>query len=34
VSVARTEMRRILQWLDPTAGPLLVMGPRSALSRL
>ncbi len=34
VSVARTEMRRILQWLDPTAGPVLVMGPRSALSRL
>ena len=34
VSVPRTEMRRILQWLDPAAGPLLVMGPRSALSRL
>jgi L,D-peptidoglycan transpeptidase YkuD (ErfK/YbiS/YcfS/YnhG family) len=34
VSVARTEMRRILQWLDPAAGPVLVMGPRSALSRL
>ena len=34
VSVSRTEMRRILQWLDPAAGPLLVMGPRSALSRL
>jgi hypothetical protein len=27
-------MRRILQWLDPAAGPLLVMGPRSALNRL
>ena len=34
VSVPRAEMRRILQWLDPAKGPVLVMGPRSALSRL
>jgi L,D-peptidoglycan transpeptidase YkuD (ErfK/YbiS/YcfS/YnhG family) len=34
VSVPRTEMRRVLRWLDPAAGPVLVMGPRSALSRL
>jgi L,D-peptidoglycan transpeptidase YkuD (ErfK/YbiS/YcfS/YnhG family) len=34
VSVPRSEMRRILQWLDPAEDPVLVMGPRSALSRL
>jgi L,D-peptidoglycan transpeptidase YkuD (ErfK/YbiS/YcfS/YnhG family) len=34
VSVPRTVMRRVLRWLDPAAGPVLVMGPRSALSRL
>jgi len=27
-------MRRVLRWLDPAAGPVLVMGPRSAMSRL
>lgn len=34
VSVPRDAMRRVLRWLDPAARPVLVMGPRSALSRL
>ena len=34
VSIPRAAMRRVLRWLDPAAGPVLVMGPRSALSRL
>lgn len=34
VSVRRSTMRRTLQWLDPAQHPVIVMGPRSALSRL
>jgi L,D-peptidoglycan transpeptidase YkuD (ErfK/YbiS/YcfS/YnhG family) len=34
VSIPRAEMRRVLRWLDPVAGPVLVMGPRSAITRL
>ena len=34
VSIPRSAMRAVLQWLDPAAHPVLVMGPRSALHRL
>lgn len=34
VSIPRSAMRAVLQWLDPAAHPVLVMGPRSALNRL
>jgi L,D-peptidoglycan transpeptidase YkuD (ErfK/YbiS/YcfS/YnhG family) len=34
VSIPRDSMRRVLRWLDPVAGPVLVMGPRSAITRL
>jgi L,D-peptidoglycan transpeptidase YkuD (ErfK/YbiS/YcfS/YnhG family) len=34
VSVPRATMRRVLRWLDPAAHPVLVMGPRGAISRL
>ena len=34
VAVSLTSMRSILQWLDPAAHPVLVMGPRSAITRL
>ncbi len=34
VSVPRDVMRRVLRWLDPAAEPVLVMGPRSAITRL
>jgi L,D-peptidoglycan transpeptidase YkuD (ErfK/YbiS/YcfS/YnhG family) len=34
VSVPRATMRRVLRWLDPAAHPVLVMGPRSAITRL
>ncbi len=34
VSIPRVDMRRVLRWLDPSAGPVLVMGPRSAITRL
>ena len=34
VSVPRDAMRRVLRWLDPAARPVLVMGPRSAITRL
>ena len=34
VSVPRDVMRRVLRWLDPAAQPVLVMGPRSAITRL
>jgi L,D-peptidoglycan transpeptidase YkuD (ErfK/YbiS/YcfS/YnhG family) len=34
VSVPRRAMRRILTWLDPAKGPVIVMGPRSAIDRL
>ena len=34
VSIPRSAMRAVLQWLDPAAQPVLVMGPRSALHRL
>ena len=34
VSIPRGTMRRVLRWLDPAAGPVLVMGPRSAIGRL
>jgi L,D-peptidoglycan transpeptidase YkuD (ErfK/YbiS/YcfS/YnhG family) len=34
VSIPRASMRRVLRWLDPAAHPVLVMGPRSAITRL
>jgi len=34
VSIPRGKMRRVLRWLDPAAGPVIVMGPRSAMPRL
>jgi L,D-peptidoglycan transpeptidase YkuD (ErfK/YbiS/YcfS/YnhG family) len=34
VSIPRDAMRRVLRWLDPAAEPVIVMGPRSAITRL
>ena len=34
VSIPKDAMRRVLRWLDPAADPVLVMGPRSAITRL
>jgi L,D-peptidoglycan transpeptidase YkuD (ErfK/YbiS/YcfS/YnhG family) len=34
VSVAQREMRALLRWLDPANDPVVVMGPRPAISRM
>jgi len=34
VSVPRAEMRRLLRWLAPGRQPVVVMGPRSAITRM
>jgi L,D-peptidoglycan transpeptidase YkuD (ErfK/YbiS/YcfS/YnhG family) len=34
VSIPRASMRRVLRWLNRAAHPVLVMGPRSAITRL
>jgi L,D-peptidoglycan transpeptidase YkuD (ErfK/YbiS/YcfS/YnhG family) len=34
VSVAQRDMKALLRWLDPHRGPVVVMGPRSAIDRL
>jgi L,D-peptidoglycan transpeptidase YkuD (ErfK/YbiS/YcfS/YnhG family) len=34
VSVRKADMVRVLRWLDPALGPVIVMGPRSAITRM
>jgi L,D-peptidoglycan transpeptidase YkuD (ErfK/YbiS/YcfS/YnhG family) len=34
VSVSRDQMRSILRWLDPADHPVIVTGPRSAITRM
>jgi len=34
VSVAQADLERVLLWLDPTQAPVIVMGPRSAVTRM
>lgn len=34
VSVAQADLERVLRWLDPTQAPVIVMGPRSAVTRM
>ena len=34
VSVPRTRMRAILEWLDPKKDPVIVIGPQSAITRM
>lgn len=34
VSVAQADLRRVLRWLDPASRPVVVMGPRSAITRM
>jgi len=34
VSVVQADMVRILRWLDPARAPVIVMGPRSAITRM
>ncbi|MGH8893528.1 MAG: L,D-transpeptidase family protein [Actinomycetes bacterium] len=34
VSVAQADMRAVLRWLDPSRDPVVVMGPRSAITRM
>lgn len=31
ISISRDQMRAVLQWLDPAARPVIVMGPRSVI---
>ncbi|MCU0277260.1 MAG: hypothetical protein MUF33_00045 [Candidatus Nanopelagicales bacterium] len=33
ISISRRQMRKTLRWLDPADRPVMVMGPRSVLSR-
>ena len=34
VSVSRSDMRRVLRWLDPAMDPVIVMGPRESITRM
>lgn len=34
VSIAQPDLVRVLRWLRPAHGPMIVMGPRSAITRL
>ena len=34
ISIAYTEMKTVLRWLDPAKAPRIVMGPTSAITRM
>ena len=34
VAMPQPRMRWLLRWLDPAAAPVVVMGPRAAISRM
>jgi L,D-peptidoglycan transpeptidase YkuD (ErfK/YbiS/YcfS/YnhG family) len=34
VSVERSEMRRVLRWLDPDLDPVIVIGPRDVITKM